>query len=201
MRRQELAFLGMPTVGSNDPQLQLIFANGTWVHLRWQALLMTAKLLDNIEVLVKKPSQRARCSMDGMGIASRGRYKGAEFGFELKGRNEYQFGKQDATGVDDKTRKQVDFEFWLSGLDMFVIMNENKNNQLKKEWVFIRDESRVDDIKKEVKELNKAIDIQRLHPMLEECRQQTPNGEFFKCPFGGKGGPCLAAGKWPTKRN
>lgn len=198
-RRQELQFLGMTPNGSNDAHLQLIFANGSWVHLRWQALLLTAKLLDGIEVLVKKPSMRARCSMDGMGVAVDGRYKGAEFGFELKGRNDFQYNKQVLVGVDDKTRAQVDFEFLLSGLDVFVILNENKNNQQTQEWVFYRDEDRVKTARAHLKELNAAIDKERLHPMLPECKKQLTTGEFASCPFGGKGGACVAAGNWPRR--
>ena len=196
-RRQELAFLGMSQNGKVDSHLQMIFANGTWVHLRWQAMLLTAKLLDGIEVLVRRPSKRARCSMDGMGTGQEGRFKGALFGFELKGRNDFQYNKQTIISVDDKTRAQVDFEFWMSGLDLFVVMNENKNNQQKQEWVFHRDESRVSVIRDHINELNHAIDSNRLHPMLSECKRGE--GEWKNCPFGGPGGACIAAGNWPRR--
>jgi hypothetical protein len=115
MRRQEFAFLGMPQGMSTSSQLQGIFLNGRWVHLRWQAIGMQAGLLDNIEVTIKKPSMRARCSMDGMGTGTWGRYAGREFGFELKGRNDWVFNGQTKLGVDPETRAQVDFEFMLSG--------------------------------------------------------------------------------------
>lgn len=199
-RRQELAFLGLsPTVVGISPQLRQIFMNGTWVHLRWQATLMTLGLLDNIETTIKKSSLRARCSMDGIGTALAGRFLGREFGFELKGRNDFEFNKQMAKGPDEKTRKQVDFEFLLSGLELFVIMNENKNNQGWKEWVIHRDESRVAEAKKELDALNDDIDRMKLAPMLPECVKQDKDGEFFKCPFGGLGGACIASGSWPNK--
>jgi hypothetical protein len=187
----------MPQVGSADARLQSIFLNGRWVHLKWQATLMEAGLLDNIEVTHVKPSMRARCSMDGMGTGLDGRYAGREFGFELKGRNDWAFNGQTIKGVDEQTRAQVDFEFMLSGLDMFVILNENKNNQSMKEWVFFRDDERIRDMRKQVKQLNKSIEIQRLHPKLEECKKELKDGEFFKCPYGTPGGVCSASGTWP----
>lgn len=198
-RRQELTFLGMTASGTTDAHLQMIFLNGTWVHLRWQAMLLTAGLLDSIEQTHKKRSARTRCSMDGVGTATFGRYKGREFGFELKGRNDWQYNKQTMLGIDDQTRAQVDFSFMLTGLDIWVVMNENKNNQTMKEWVFVRDDNRVSDMRKQVKELNNAIDRQRLHPMLDECVKQTANGEFFQCPFGGKGGACIQSGSFPSR--
>lgn len=198
LRRQELQFLGMPVVGKTDAHLMKIFQNGRWVHLRWQALLMTAQIIDNIEVTHRKPRHRARCSLDGLGVAKRGRWVGSDFGFELKGRNDYVFKSQVIKSVDEKTRKQVDFMHLLTGLDLFVIMNENKNTQENKEWVFQREDDRVRDMAKQVKELNRAIDIQRLHPMLEECRRELKNGEFYVCPFGGPGGSCVASGNWPA---
>lgn len=197
-RRQELGFLGMPSTDEGiSPQLRQIFLNGTWVHLRWQATLMTLGLLDDIEVTIRKRSWKARCSMDGEGIAKEGRFAGREFGFELKGRNDYTFNTQITKGADEKTRRQVDFEFLLSGLELFVIMNENKNNQGWKEWVIIRDEERVREAKKELDALNNDIDHMKLAPMIPECVKRE--GEWKTCPFGGDNGACLASGSWPNR--
>lgn len=195
-RRQELAFLGVQVPYTIEPQLQQVFNNGTWVHLRWQATLLTAGILDAIEVRVTRPSLTARCSMDGMGTVQQGLYQGEPFGFELKGRNDYAYTQQMSRGVDEKTRRQVDFEFMLSGLELFSIVNENKNNQGWTEWVFTRDRARIRVALDEVKGLNKAIDTMRLDPMLPECRKR--DGEFKKCPFGGIGGPCEMSGSWPN---
>lgn len=198
LRRQEFAFLGAPVVGQYDPQLRRIFLNGTWVHLRNQATLLAAGILDNIEVTIKRPSLRARCTMDGMGEAKGGRYDGAAFGYELKSANDWSYNHQVTKGASAKTRAQVDFEFLMSGFDLFVIFNENKNTQGIQEWVVVRDENRVQEAKKELIELNKAVDNHRLHPQLDECRKQLKSGEFLKCPYGGEGGICANTGKWPT---
>jgi hypothetical protein len=160
---------------------------------------MQAGILDNIEVTVQKPSKRARCTMDGMGVALQGRYQGAEFGYELKSANEFSYQSQVVKGVSEQTRAQVDFEFLLSGFDIFVVFNENKNNQSIREWVIVRDEHRVRERAREIKDLNYAIDRERLHSMLPECQKRRRNGEFYKCPFGGDGGVCASVGKWPNR--
>lgn len=197
MRRQEFAFLGMPQVGATSTQGQAIFNNGKWVHMRWQSWGLQSGIFTAVEKTYKWAKQIARCTLDGLGIALDGRYEGQEFGFELKGRNDWEWNKQTVLGVDDITRAQVDFEFLLTGLDLFVIMNENKNTQAKKEWVFVRDDDRVTTMRKRLRELNRAIDIGRLHPMLPECSKQLRDGEFYKCPYGTPGGVCASAGRWP----
>jgi len=198
LRKQELMFLGMPaTVAGITPGLRQIFMNGTWVHMRWQAMLLTLGLLDGVETKIIKPSLRSRCSMDGIGTAQGGRYDGREFGFELKGRNDWNYNMQ-LRGPDEKTLRQVDFEFLLSGLELFVIINENKNSQGWKEWVIVRDEARLDVVREEIDELNSAIDTEQLHPMLPECAKQLKKGKFASCPFGGPGGTCISAGNWPN---
>jgi hypothetical protein len=199
LRRQEFSFLGMPGVGEYNPQQQRIFLNGTWVHLRNQATLMSAGILDNIEVTVRKKSKRARCTMDGMGVVKTGRYEGADFGYELKSTNEFAFQHQLVKGVSEKVRRQVDFEFLMTGFDLFVVFNENKNNQDIHEWVIVRDESRVKEMAQQVGALNYAIDRGRLHSQLPECRKQLRSGEFYKCPYGGPGGVCASVGTWPSE--
>ena len=196
-RRQELAFLGMPSVGGVSEGLRRIFNNGRWVHLKWQAQLLTANIVDAIEVDVKNQKLKARCTLDGMGVSTRGRYQGQDFGLEIKGRNYYTYTQQAKGEPDESTRRQVDFQFLMTGFDLKVILNENKNDQTYHEWVLYRDEGRVQDAKTELLELNRAIDNMKLHSMLPECKRQS--GEFDKCPFGGNGGTCMMAGTWPSR--
>lgn len=195
-RRQEFAFLGLPQVGYLEARVASIFDNGRWVHLRWQAVLMSAGILDEVEMTFKRKKDRARCTMDGVGEALDGRFVGREFGFELKGRNLFHWNTQSNVGVDEKTRAQVDFEFLLTGLDLWSVVNENKNNQEWKEWVFVRNDDRVKEMAKQLKQLNRAIDRKKLHPMLPECKRKQ--GEWNSCPYGGSmSSPCVNVGDWP----
>jgi len=196
-RRQELAFLGVPRVGTTGEETRRIFNNGRWVHLKWQAHLLTAGIIDSIEMDIKNSKLKARCTMDGVGTASRGRYQGQDFGLEIKGRNDYTYTQQAKDEPDESTRRQVDFQMLMHGFDISVILNENKNNQKYKEWVIYRDESRIKDARDELRELSRAIDNGVLHPMLPMCKRG--DGEFKSCPFGGNGGPCMMAGTWPSR--
>lgn len=197
MRRQELAFLGMPKVGISDPRMIRIFNNGVFVHLRWQIQLLDGKILDSIETTVKTGLNRA--TMDGLGVATRGNYAGEQFGWEHKGRMSYSWAAQDRSGTPDaKTRKQVAMQMELTGYELWSVTNENKDTQGVSEFVIERDEDEIADARREMKELNRAVEIQRLHPMLPECVKQNKTGEFFQCPFGGAGGACVHAGTWPS---
>ena len=199
MRRQEFQFLGMPTIGMPSAQQRRIFLNGTWVHLRNQATLLSGGILDAIEVTHRKKSFRARCTLDGMGVAKTGRYEGADFIYELKSANEFAFQNQLIKGVSEKVRLQVDFQFLLTGFDLAVIFNENKNNQDIHEWVIVRDEKRVSSMAKQIKELNAAIDYEQLHKQLPECKKRLKSGQFYECPYGGDGGVCASTGTWPNR--
>lgn len=197
-RRQELGFIGMPVYGTIDSRLAHIFRNGTYVHLRWQAELLDAGLLDHAEVTFHSKTGRFRGTLDGIGTATRGRFVGRKFGFELKSANEWRYGKQDkADQPDEKTNNQAHFNMWLSGLNLFVIIVEDKNTQSWHEWVILRDEDRISRVKDIARDLAKHHKSKRLHTMLPECKKGQ--GEFRKCPYGGVGGACVTSGRvWPA---
>lgn len=198
-RRQVFQFLGMPVVGAYNPHLFKIFLTGTWTHLRHQAVFLTAGILDEIEVTVKHKKTRSRATLDGMGTAKSGRYEGAEFGFELKSTNENSYNQQITKGASEGVRLQVDFQFLMTGFDLFVIFNENKNNQTGQEWIIVRDKDRVEAMAEQVRELNMAVETHQLPAVLPACQKKLKSGEFYKCPYGGDGGVCASSGKWPNR--
>jgi hypothetical protein len=198
LRRQELAFLGVKQNPMNNPRLARIFGNGTMVHLRWQIGLLSARIVDDIEYTVTSNSGLARATLDGIGVAMEGNYKGARFVWEHKGRMSFSFLSQTRKGEpDDKTFSQVKFQFLQTGYDIAAVTNENKDTQEVDEFVIERTDEMVADAKKELRELILAVDKQRLHPMLPECQRQLKSGEFMKCPFGTTAGACLHTGSWP----
>lgn len=199
MRRQELAFLGAPAYAEIDSQLRAIFLTGTWTHLRWQAILLTAGILDAVEVTHRKPSLNVRCTLDGTGVVKSGRYQGRDFGFELKSRNSFTWDKQVQAGVDEETRTQADVQMLLTGFDIAVIVNENKNLQSYHEWVFTRNIERISNLERKLYTMNTDIENKKLRPMIPECKIRAKNGEFFKCPYGGKTGICANTGSWYSK--
>jgi len=198
LRRQELGFLGAPQLPNNSPKGIRIFNNGTMVHLRHQVQLLAAGILDEIEYTVQRGNTRA--TLDGLGTARRGVYKGMRFIWEDKSAMSFSYAAQDRNGTPhEKIRKQVAMQFYETGYEVASVTVENKDNQEILEFVIERDESEISDAKKELKELQRAIEIQRLHPQLPECVKQNKTGEFYKCPFGTPDGFCATAGNWPTK--
>lgn len=200
MRRQELAFIGARKIPMTDPKGARIFLNGTFVHLRWQATLLDAGIVDGVEITVKHSSLPARAALDGVGEVRGGRWDGLNFGLELKGRNSFAFRSQVAKGSpDEKTQDQVAFQHWLTGFEVITVVNECKDTQQVSEFPIAYDGVRVARVRREVEEMVSAVEQKRLHPMLPECVRQNRTGEFFKCPFGTPGGACVNSGSWPTK--
>lgn len=198
-RRQELAFIGVGKPVLPDPRGVRIFNNGTFVHLRWQLGLLSAGIIDGIEVTADLNDGLFRATMDGVGKAKRGRFKGTRFIWEHKGRMSFSYAAQERSGTPDpKTRKQVAMQMYLTDYEVASVTNENKDTQAVTEFVIERNDEEIKDAKQELKELATAIDRQTLHPMLPECVKRNASGEFYKCPFGGPMGPCIYAGSWPT---
>lgn len=199
LRRQELAFLGAKKRPTVDPRGIRIFQNGTFGHLRWQIGLLSAKIIDGIEVTVKSGDELSRSTIDGIGVALDGYYKGAKFGWEHKGRMSYAFKSQEDAGTpDEHTRKQVSMQMWHSGYDVWSVTNENKDTQHVGEFVIERDEKEIDEVRQDVREMTKAVEKRRLHPMLPECIKRNSTGEYYKCPYGTDLGSCVASGSWPN---
>jgi hypothetical protein len=199
MRRQELAFLGVKGKGILDPRTIRIFNNGTWFHLRTQAAMLEARILDAVEVTVKMNRGLARATLDGIGEAQEGRWNGASFFAEFKGRNWRSFDAQDKNNTpDNKTLQQVGFQFWVTGFEVGVVLNEDKNDQRLREWVVEYSQEHADAAKNEVKAMTDAVNRSTLHKMLPECIRRLRGGEYYKCPFGGDMGACVNSGSWPS---
>lgn len=198
-RRQELDFLGMPQQPI-DAQLRNIFNDGKWRHLRWQAFLLKAGVLSDIEYSLPWPTMRSMGSVDGIGEVPGDHpqqdWQGKYFGFELKGVSTFQFPKYKENGPLDKHIRQVHRYFLVGGFDLFSIIYEDKTTQAWCEWVIKPDPKLLAESKRELEELNGAIDRKELHPMLPDCRNLR-GPEWADCTYGGLSRVCPRAGTWP----
>lgn len=198
LRRQELAFLGAKRNPIADPRGARIFQNGTFVHLRWQVGVLSAKIVHGIEVTVTNRTGLWRATLDGIGVGRRGRWEKEKFGWEHKGRMSFAFSWQEKKNTpDEKTRKQVAVQMYLTGYDIFSVTNENKDTQDHGEFLIERNDEEVGEARKEFQELSTAIERGRLHPMLPECIKRNSTGEYYKCPYGTDAGACVNSGNWP----
>lgn len=193
MRAQELAFAGVPQEPT-DAQLQNIYNDGKWRHLRWQGMLLTLGLIEDIEYLVRWPQYLSRGSLDGRGVVGTHQnqhWTGLEFGFELKGVSTFQFGRLVKEGPMEKHLKQVDHYFALGCFDLFVIVYEDKTTQAWKEWVIEPDPARIRKAEEQIWALAESVDTKTLHAQLPDCAKRT--GETYnQCGFG-RNGQCARA--------
>jgi hypothetical protein len=196
LRAQEFGYLGIAPAVEQLPDVDLIciFNDGKWRHLRWQANLLAANILTEIEVSQSWIPKRSEGSMDGIGVVPDNHpnldWRGLEFGFELKGVNGFQFAKLVKKELPkDEHLYQVDRYFLTSGVDLFVVLYECKLTQRTHEWVLTRDDIRIKESLEELEDLNHAVDTQTLHPQLRTCAARM--GPFWDgCPYAGRGGIC-----------
>ncbi len=199
-RRQVYQYLGIDPGTVNDPKTQNIFYDGTWRHLRWQAVLLQAGIIESIEYPLRWDEKRSRGTMDGVGTVPSDHknesWRDLEFGFELKGTNSYVFRKALETNQPKEEHlDQVHRYFLVGGFDLFVIVYENKDNQEWLEWVIEPDPKRLAAQEKELNELNGFVDQQQIPPMLPGCKTQTGK-EWEWCPYAGKTGVCVQRDQW-----
>lgn len=179
-----------------DPQLQSIFNDGKWRHLRWQAMLLQSGILTDIEVPQFWRRMLQRGTMDGQGIVPEDHYveewRGEPFGFELKGVNAFQYDGFVKSGPKEEHLNQVARYFLLSGLELFSIVYENKSTQAAHEWVVSRRDpgmaERIEEQRQEVESLKSYVDDGTLPPQLPECA--LGKGAWKKCQYGGNDGVC-----------
>lgn len=201
-RRQVFGYLGIDPGGNNGFQLQNIFEDGKWRHLRWQAILLQAGLLDKAEVPLDWPKMRSKGSMDGQGTVPDDHpnvaWRGAEYVWELKGVSPYVYDSYIQQGGKPEHKKQVHRYLLASGLDLAIIMYENKATQIWHEWVIEPDPVLLQEQQDELDSLNAAVTNEQLPPMLPEC-QMKKGKEYGQCPYGKDTGICAAMkDEWPV---
>lgn len=196
LRRQELQFLGIPPEFGMEPDSRLlnIFNDGKWRHLRWQANLLAATILDRIEVPVPWTRMRSMGTIDGAGWVPsdhpRISWRNKEFGFELKGMNPWDYSK----AVNKDTQKeehlrQIARYCLQGGFELYVCLYEDKATNNWKEWVIEPEDKLMAEVEQELWELNHAIDRKQLHPILPSCKMRRgPTWE--QCMYSKSNGVC-----------
>ncbi len=198
-RAQVFSYLGVGPPEIIDAQLQNIFNDGKWRHLRWQAAMLASGIITDVEDPLTWPRKRMVGTMDGSGVVpedhTRSHWAGKEFGWELKGISTFQFARLDAPL--EKHLLQTDTYFLMSGFPLFVFIYEDKTTQAWKEFVVEPDKARLAEREKAISRLNQAVDTKTLPPQLVECAAQV--GPLFnkECRYGGRSGICTKTQKWP----
>lgn len=216
-RRQVLGYLGVEENVKTMPQLQLLFNDGKWRHLRWQAMLLEGGILTDIEVGAKWPEMRSVGSMDGFGntgdMPLKEEWKNRDFGFELKGMHPNVFAQtKKAEHIPPKHNEQVQRYMLQTGLELFVYVAEDKATQEWVEYVIEVDPNYRAKANAEIARLNEAVNLTELPPRLAPCQAKLDGKKsyytkgfdsidpytFSKCPYGKsvKDSACLKIESW-----
>lgn len=172
LRERQLAFLGYPRQDPDERGMN-IFANGDYVHLRWQVAGYVGGWLKEAEVSVARPEDNLTGTMDGLLIN--------DAGLEVKSINDRGYAEVSSFGVKPDHREQIHSYMLASGLTVFYVVYENKNTNVIKEFKVERDETLIDKVVADLKILNDATAEQQLVGMLPECKEGT--GRFNRCPY------------------
>jgi hypothetical protein len=178
-RRQVYAFLGLPGGKFIEPQLQNIFNDGTFRHIRWQLMGMKAGIFTDVEVPFKAPEWRLSTSLDGENDTH-------PWLFELKG---WGMGKSIASLKNPENiplphMLQMHTMMFATGWDMAIYVAENKGSNNWAEVIVHRDEGLINEVRDELDILNTAIEDQAFPPIQEACRFKK--GDYRDCPYGAR---------------
>lgn len=190
-RRQIYAFLGLPGGQNINAQLQNIFNDGTFRHIRWQLMLMKAGILTDVEVPFKVPEWRVSVSLDGENDT-------VPWMFELKGWG----GMKNVNTL--KNPEDIPHDHLLQmhtcmfavGWDMGIYIAESKSFNTWAEVVVPRDEGIMTDVITELEQLNTAVEDERIPRIKDECKAKK--GAYQSCPYAAR---CLKhhsqGSQWP----
>jgi hypothetical protein len=183
-RRQLWSYLGMPVHHAGiNPQLNNIFFDGKWRHLRWQMMGLDAGFLTHVEVPFRNKTTRMKVSLDGIN-------EDEDFIFELKGVRHIK------PYVPDDHLLQIHTCMLLSGYDLCSYVQEHKLDQSWYEIVVRKDPAIMARVEAEIGRLNGHVEQRTLPPVLTEC--QTKSGSYNGCPYRGRE-CCVAQTSFPVR--
>jgi len=199
MRKQELSFIGAPQAQVLPGWQFEVFDLGSWIHAMSQAVLLSAKILEDIEIPLKWAKYLSMGSADGRGFVwwDHPKYHGREFIFEAKTVSARTWDKMKEE-IKHAHRKQMTRYCLVSGIDLAVYFMIDKGHITGGEgWhevIFEPTKEELEESKQELLELNEAAKTKSLHDMLPECRLRM--GEYNYCGFGKNSKFCPLAKSW-----
>lgn len=171
-RRMAYAYLGEEPLREFNPTLRMIFADGTWRHLRWQVILMEAGIVTDIEVPVRHPELRISGSMDG---------ENAEEGWGLEIKGTRMFDRATAGVFPEHVRQLHGYLLARPDIDRFLVIYEDKTSQRWVEHEVQRDDNLIEELTALLEELNAHVDNGTLPEPLDACHSHT--APWPSCPY------------------
>lgn len=194
-REQVFQFTSVKPVPRTNSSLYAIFHQGTFMHLKWQALLLDAGILSDPEVKCEWAEYNMTGTIDGVGEVPGSladKYSDEFFGWELKSINDRGYSWVINNGPNQNHLLQIHAYMAASGIDLWSLCYENKNNQEWVEFVIRKDDEIVERVREELGSLNGYVERKELPPILDECSKKQ--GKYKSCPFAAD---CLEQTAWP----
>lgn len=197
-RAQVFEFTDLPSVARSNPDLHAKFHDGTFRHMRWQLWLIESGILDEVEVSAQEDQLWLTGTIDGIGLTPDhliGDY-GPRFGWELKGCNSRSFRFVLDQGPNESHLLQIHAYFLLRpDLETWSLVYESKDTNEWKEFVVRRDQAYLDQVRREIQDLQSYVLSQDLPPILPDCKRKQ--GPYKTCPFAHA---CLETHEWPKRK-
>lgn len=186
-RQQIFGFLGLEAERVVGSDTAAIFVNGTWTHLKWQAMGLEAGWLKHVEVPCRIDNFSLTGTIDG--ILDTGE------GWELKSINSRGFREVCEKGPLEKHLYQIHAYMMATNIRSWSLVYEEKDTQQWREWVVPFSQEIADFILDELMALNVSRETKTLPLIREDCAKGE--GTTYKqCPYKNQ---CLEITSWPTK--
>lgn len=174
-RAQVFEWIGVQGESQHSAQLLAIFADGTWRHLRWQTMLLSAGILTDVEVPVQDEETGLVGSMDG-----EGEYKGDGFMFELKGI----FALNNNLPYENHLWQVNAYLLMRPDLKFCVVVYEDKRSQGIKEFKVYPSAKRQKLIRRRTASLNLSVQQEELPSVRPDCIKEKGD-EWKGCEYAG----------------
>lgn len=187
LRQQVFSYLNMPGEKTWTSDQSATFIHGSWTHLKWQSMGLDAGWLAKVEVPCRIDDYRVTGTIDG--ILDTGE------GWELKSINSRGFRNVNEYGPQLKHLLQVHSYMLATGIRVWSLVYECKDDQQWKEWVVHWDEDLAAELIAELEQLKEARQKRELPMIREDCMEREGTA-YRNCPFRGL---CLETTEWPSK--
>ena len=190
-RQQMFQYLDAKIERRPDSGAASIFIQGTWIHVKWQAMGYMAGWLGQTEVPVRMDQHNLRGTIDGILHPPI-----APAGWELKSINARGYRWVLERGPKAEHLKQIHAYMLATGLRLWSLIYEEKDTQSYKEFLVEYSPAIADEVLDELARLNRAVRERELPPMLSGCVQK--NGMTYRsCAYRDQ---CPEA-TWPRRIN
>lgn len=184
-RSQVLAFERFPGKKNFTSDTNGIFIHGTWTHLKWQAMGFDAGWLAQAEVPCRLDEYNITGTIDGL------LYNGA--GWEFKSINSRGYRELAESGPKHQHLLQAHTYMLATGIKMWSVMYENKDDQQWTEFMVPFNEEIANEVITELEMVNHSISNRSLPPVLPLCAEGQ-GWTFKQCAFKGN---CPTLSRYP----